>query len=242
MTATPFVITNISVPGTWNVTCVLIGSAKLSRAGGTSASASSGGGGWQVIDRSRKKAATEWLDYYPYVMTCTCLLDGGVGLEPASVEGYITTLESFEVPVPGSSPPLPPILTVKGPVPHTDLFWVCTRLEQTGGETGQIRNLAGQRTQQKFSIELTEYSPSSALSTSTLSATQQGQLAVGSAAGQTTVASTTSYVIKTGDTLQSIAVAQLGNVTLWVQIAVLNGLSNSVVLTPGLIILLPVGN
>lgn len=235
---TPLVITNVTQQGDWYVSCVLIGSAKLSRAGGTSASASSGEGGWQIIDRSRQKAATEWLDYYPFVMTCTCLLDGGPGLNPASVEGWITTLESFEKPVTGTFPPLPPVLTVSGPVPHTDLFWVCSRLDFAGGETGQIRNAAGTRTQQSFTVELTEYSPSTAITNSTSSPAQQA-LTAGTASGQTTVAAVKSYTVVAGDTLQSIAAVQLGNVTLWVQIALLNNLSASAILTPGYILMLP---
>ena len=43
-----------------------------------------------------------------------------------------------------------------------------------------------------------------------------------------------------GDTLQSIAVAQFGNVNIWTQIALVNGLSNSAILTPGQQLILPV--
>lgn len=240
---TPLIITNSTIQGGWDVTCTLIGSASMSRAGGTSASASSGSGGWQVIDRSRKKATTEWLDFYPWVQTCTCLLDIDI-VGGQDVEGWITTLESFEEPVAGSQPPLPPILTISGPVAHTDLFWVCSRLDFAGGETGQIRNASGARTQQGFTIELTEYSPSTAISSQTLSpaqaaATNVSSLGLGSA-GQSSVApSGKTYTCKGGETLQEIAAFILGNLALWPEIAILNGFSASVILQPGQVVYLP---
>lgn len=234
-------LTIAAVAGWPALNCNLLGNASLSRRGGSSASASSGGGGWQIVDRARQKAATEWLDYYPWVMSCTCILDMIATGEDAGggIEETIGLLESFELPVLGSSPPLPPILTVSGPVPHTELFWVLTKLDFAGGETGQIRDDNGNRTQQGFTIELTEYSPSTAVTSRALSPAQQAALSTGSAAGQTTVSGTTSYTVRGNDTLQSIAVAQLGNVNLWTQIALLNGLSNSALLFPGQILLLP---
>ena len=36
------------------------------------------------------------------------------------IETQCAALESFEEPVSGTQPPLPPILTVSGPVPHTE--------------------------------------------------------------------------------------------------------------------------
>lgn len=244
---TPLVISIATPVGSPSVSVTLLGNAGYSRSGGTSASASSGSGGWQVVDRSRRKAATEWLDYYPLVMTCDCLIDGETILRGPgqlggvqSIEPQIAILESFEFPGPGSQPPLPPILTVAGPVAHTDLFWVCSRLAMNGGEDGAIRNAAGERTQQLFSIELTEYSPSTAITSATLSPAQQAALNVGSAAGLATIVpTTTAYTVKAGDTLENIAGRILGNVNLWTQIALLNGLSNSALLTPGQSILLP---
>ena len=235
---TPLVIRNVTTPGTWFVQCVLIGNPSQSRAGGSSASASSGMGGWQVVDRSRQKAATEWLDYYPIAMSFSCLLDAGPGLNPGSVEGWISTLESFEEPVPGSTPPEPPILTVDGPVPHTDKFWVCTRLEFPAGTGSAIRNTSGTRIQQKFMIELTEYSPSSVVS-EVLSPAQAAQINTGTQASLGLVSAVGSYVTVPGDTLQSVAAVQLGKATLWVQIAILNSLSPSAILVPGTYLLLP---
>jgi hypothetical protein len=139
------------------VTVGLVGNAEYSRHGGTSASASSGGGGWQNVDRYGQKAGTEWLDTYPMVMTISCILDGGMPAQ--SVEPQITILEGYELPVPGSAPPLPPLITVTGPVAHNELTWVCSRLTMTGGEEGAMRDPTLERTQQTFSIELTEYVP-----------------------------------------------------------------------------------
>jgi nucleoid-associated protein YgaU len=224
-----------------SVACNLIGNAKQSRQGGSSASASSGSGGWQVTDRSRQKATTEWLDYYPMVLSCTCLLDGGPGVSSASVEPQISALESFELPMPGSQPPLPPILTLSGPVPHTDLFWVCSGLDFAGEEESQIRDpSSGLRTQQAFTIEFTEYSPSSGLVVALSPAQQQQQLTVGSSPGQTILGpSGATYTVAQGDTLQSIAAKFFGNVSYWTSIALLNGISNGALLVPGMVLNLP---
>lgn len=142
------------------VVCGLIGNPEYGRRIGTSASASSGGGGWQTVDRALTAASTEWFDYYPLVMSLTLMLTGGVGLNAQSVEPQIAILEAFELPAPGSQPPQPPQIGIAGPAPHTDKVWICSNLMFAGGETGAIRNAAQQRIQQKLTIELTEYSPS----------------------------------------------------------------------------------
>lgn len=234
---------NVSQPGTWYVTAALLGNPDQSRTGGQSASASSGGGGWQIIDRSRRKAATEWFDYYPYVMHFTCMLTGaqlgGTPLTPASVEGWITTLESFEIPTPGSSPPQPPILTVSGPVQHTDAFWVCSALTFPNDEGSVIRNTSAQRTQQTFTIELTEFSPSYAIAGATLPPAVQAALTSSTTTGPTALSSGHNYTVVVGDTFQSIAATQLGNVTLWPTIPLINGLPNSTILVPGTTLIIP---
>lgn len=222
------------------VNCSLLGNASLSRSGGTSASASSGEGGWQVIDRSRRKAATEWLDYYPQVQTMTCLLNNGQRLTTESVELACAALEAFEVPVAGTTPPMPPLIVVSGPVFHTDYLWVCSRLEFPSTDTSVIRNDAGTRVQQLFTIELTEYSPSVAVTKATLSPAQIAQLNVGSPSSLGTLNGSQTYTVKAGDTLQSIAAVQLGTVNLWVEIGMLNGLYIGSVLVPGTVLTLPV--
>ena len=87
------------------VVCGLIGNPEYGRRIGTSASASSGGGGWQTVDRALTAASTEWFDYYPLVMSLTLMLTGGVGLNAQSVEPQIAILEAFELPAPGSPTP-----------------------------------------------------------------------------------------------------------------------------------------
>lgn len=156
------------------VVCGLVGNAGHSRAGGTSASASSGGGGWQIVDRVLNRAATEWLDFNPIAMTLQLVLGD---VSQASIEPQMATIESYELPAPGTAPPLPAILGISGPVPHTDILWVCSRLTVPGGEDDAIRNdFTGERTLQYFTVELTEYSPSS-VTISNLSPAQQAQQA-----------------------------------------------------------------
>ena len=128
---------------------------------------------------------------------------------------------------------------MSGPVPHTELFWVCSRLDFPAGEDTAIRNSSGERVQQAFTIELTEYSPSTAIVSKTLSPAQQAALSLGTPSGQTTLAGSATYTVVAGDTLQSIAAIQLNDVNLWTQIALLNGLSNSALLTSGQVLLIP---
>jgi nucleoid-associated protein YgaU len=228
----------------------LIGNPAYGRASGSSASASAGTGGWQVVDRTRQKAATEWLDTYPFAMTMKLRLDGDASNSSAagSVEGAIAALESFELPTVGSYPPLPPILTIWGPIPHTELFWVCSRLDVLGDEDDVIRDSTGNRTMQNLSIELTEYSPSSIVQSALTPAQLAVQIGTGTLAGSnaplgsgstTLVASGKTYTVKAGDTFQSIAATQLGNVADWVNIALLNGLSYSSPLRPDQVLQLP---
>jgi LysM repeat protein len=236
----PLLTFTVTSPPGPSVSCVLIGAAGQSRQGGSSASASSGGGGWQVVDRARKGATTEWLDYYPIVLTLTCLLDGGTGVTAASVEPQIATLETFELPAQGTTPPIPPLLSISGPVPHTELTWACSRLEFKGGESTAIRDPnTGLRTQQSFSIELTQYLASDAITDPNLTPAQQAALST-SVSGLSTVAPVgTTYTVKKGDTWQSIAAQQLGNVALWPSIVSLNGGALGSIPPVGLTIQLP---
>src|ERR1035437_4243755 len=105
------------------IRCVLIGNAAYSRHGGTSASASSGAGGWQTVDRARQKAATEWVDYSPMSMTIQAMLDGGTNDASGTVEPQIAVLESYEMPVAGSAPPPGPTLQGAGPGAPYETFW-----------------------------------------------------------------------------------------------------------------------
>jgi hypothetical protein len=160
------------------IRCVLIGNAAYSRHGGTSASASSGAGGWQTVDRARQKAATEWVDYSPMSMTIQAMLDGGTTDASGTVEPQIAVLESYEMPVAGSAPPQAPTLQVSGPVPHNEIIWVCSKLDFAGGADGAIRDPnTGVRTRQMFTIELTEYSPTTVVVSGLSPAEQAAQAA-----------------------------------------------------------------
>lgn len=262
--ALPFGLTIRAVdpPGP-SVSMGVVGSLAQSRSGGSSASASSGGGGWQVVDRALQRASTEWLDYYPMVLSGKVILDGGE-LPAASIEVQIAIMESWELPAPGTTPPRPPILWIAGPVPHTtSTWWVLSKLAFTGGDTGSIRDPnTGQRTQQWISLELTEYSPPSVLisglspaqiaaqqSSSITLTTPGGTPGTGNAgsgnappAGQgtsTPPASGSTYTVVAGDTLSGIAARVLGDASLWVALASLNGIRDPNSIAPGQILKLP---
>lgn len=150
-----FTIQAVDPPGP-QVSVGMVGAPSQSRRGGSSASAASGGGSWQIVDRARGRAATEWVDYNPMVMSFSLIAEGYGG----SVEDTLAIIESYELPAPGTQPPRPPIVQIGGPVPHAEAQWVVSALSFPAGEDVQVRNdLVGFRTTQHFTLELTEYSP-----------------------------------------------------------------------------------
>lgn len=227
----------------------LIDDSELSRSGAGSYATSSGSsGGWQVVDRPRRKASTEWLDYSPYTLTFSFILDGGEGVHPNLVEDAIAEMETWELPAPGGIEP--PKIAILGPVPHNDLFWVVASLRWKEA----IRDtITGGRSQQIGEISLLEYSPPSVTlqaNASPAAAAQQRQAAaapgsstpaVGAAppAPKPPAASGRTYTVRSGDTLSGIAASQLGNVALWTQIASLNGIRDPRSIQPGQVLKLP---
>src|ERR1039458_6020289 len=99
----------------------LSGDAQSSRS-----AAQTGSGGWQLVDRPRSQVATEWTDLGQWQLTMSLIMDGYTGPgNPTSIEQQIATVEAWEDAEPGSSPALPPRVTITaGPVPHKEIEWV----------------------------------------------------------------------------------------------------------------------
>lgn len=192
---------------------------QLTRSSGT------GAGGWQIVDRPWRNATTEWVDTGQFALTMSLIMD--TFPNPTSLESQIGVVESWELPAPGSAPPLPPILSVSGPVPHTELPWVVYSINWKDA----IRDSAtGVRYQQALDVVLWQYLPP----TTTTVTTSPASSASGSNSG-----GSFQYTVKAGDTLPSIATAVYGNWQMWTQIAQLNSLRDPSSLTVGQVLQMP---
>jgi hypothetical protein len=172
-------------------------------------------GGWQIVDRPKSVAATQWFDRSPYSLSFTGILQQNLDSAPGedasvlgvnmSVESWIQQMESWVDRVVGSTQMQPPVLTISGPVPGIERLWVVYSITWKNA----LRHpQAGYRYQQEFDIVLYEY-------TSPLNNTLSQYNANSPAATFLTQSSSTAaenagtqqyalYTIKKGDTLESI--------------------------------------
>jgi hypothetical protein len=211
----------------------LSGDAQITRSGG------SGAGGWQIIDRPRRAATTEWIDYGPFELTMSLILDGyGSALgAPQSIEAAVAAVESWETPVPGSAPPLPPVLTVTGPVPHNELSWVVQKLVWKEAIRDPVTRV---RYQQNFDVVLWQYLPP-AITTSAPTYTPVSAFQAGTpnTAGVVPSVTGSTYTVKAGDTLQSIAAAIYRSYGYWTLLANANAIRDPNRLTVGQVLTVP---
>lgn len=210
-------------PAGRTITFGLLGDADLTR---------SGGGGWQVVDRPRRKATTQWLDSSPFTMTMDLILDGIDGHRvgsPRSVDADCGVVEAWEAPATATIQP--PVVKVTGPVPHTDLQWVVRSLDWKAA----IRHPKnGHRIQQTVSITLLEYVPTTIVITgrSPARAAQQRQSTSSKPSGR-------KYTVRRGDTLSGIAARVLGDHRRWTEIATLNKIRDPNKIRVGQVLALP---
>lgn len=209
------------------VTFNLIDDATLSRSGST-------GGGWQIVDRPRRGATTEWLDHSPFQLQLSLLLDGISDQpfnQPVSVEPACLRTESWEVRAPGQI--WPAVLKVTGPVPHNELPWVVQSLSWDAA----IRDpQSGQRWQQALSMTLLQYAPAVIVTPDT-SPAASAQRRADSSPGSTS--SLMRYTAVDGDTLPLISVKLYGDFRQWQTIGQLNGITDPNAVTPGQVLLVP---
>lgn len=210
------------------VTFYLIDDSDLTRS-------SSGSGGWQVVERPRRKSATQWLDYAPYTLTMTLMLDGitahplGQGV---SVEGDCSRVAAWEKPQDGQIEP--PQLTVTGPVPGTTgREWVVQSLDWGAA----IRHpTSGHRLQQTITLTLLEYVPTDITKVKRHPAKKARRR---HATKAVVVSTTRRHTVKAGETLGDIAASVLGDFSRWPQIASLNGIRDPRNIKVGQVLVLP---
>jgi len=161
-----------------------------------------GSGGWQVVDRPKAIAATQWYDRAPFQLQMTCILDNGVtkgtGQSGTSVEGDCSTLETWLDAISGTVEP--PVFQIDGPFPSNakNKKWVLFSISFSDA----IRNQDGNRIQQHLKITIYEYNPP--VSTPSPAATQNS-----GAVNALATTGRTQYTIKKNDTAAKIA-ANLG--------------------------------
>lgn len=209
------------------VTFNLLGDAELTRSGST-------GGGWQIVDRPRRSATTEWLDYSPFTLQMSLLIDGMTEqpfAAPLSVEADVLRTESWEVRAEGKI--WPAVLQVTGPVPHNELRWVVQALDWGAA----IRHpIGGYRMQQAVTMTLLEYAPATIVTANTSPAKAAQQRADTSS---TSTSSVRYYTVKAGDTLPKIATAIYGDFRKWTVIGAMNGINDPTAIQPGQVLLIP---
>lgn len=196
--------------------------------------AAGGQGGWQIIDRPRLVAATQWYDRSPMAIVGKVMLDSSViyGAPGQSIEQQCRLLDSWQDKVPGTNQP--PVFFISGPVAGTQRQWVLYTF--TFNEA--IRDSQAQfRTQQMIDLTLYEYnSPLQTTLNNPSPAAQATFLANNQANGS---GGYYAYTVVQGDTLESIAARLLNNYSEWLAIAALNGIRDPNNIFPGQVLSIP---
>lgn len=201
---------------------------------GSFKSASGGTGGWQIVDRPKQIAVTQWYDRSPWSLELPLMLDSEIlyGQPGVSIESQCAILVGWNDKIPGTYQP--PIFTITGPVEGIDRQWLINALEFEGA----IRDpQAGFRSQQKVQLTLYEYN-APLVSTLQVAGNSPAAAAANALSAATASQTYTIYYAVQGDTLDSIAASQLGNYALWPQIASLNNLRDTETY-PGQLIKIP---
>lgn len=161
----------------------------ICKLGATSATLSGGVGGWQEVALPGRRAGIEWTSTPNLTLSIPILMDGLVGR--ISVEPMIAALSSMGAAAPGSPRSTrPPAVKVAGMVPHQDRQWVIN--DVAWGDAiwdGRVR------IRQFATVALMAYEPLSVV-----------KVAAKKAAGS----ASTTYTVKRGDTLSSIARDKMG--------------------------------
>ena len=196
---------------------------------------SSASGGWQIVDRPRQVASLQWYDRSPWQLVGDAVIDSetiyGAGQTGNSVEAYCTLLESWSDKIPGTQ--LPPILSIAGPVPGIQRQWILYKA--SFGKA--IRDpQAGFRVQQNVNLTFYEYNAPITTIGGLPTPAQAAQAALNAAQSSQ---SYTLYTASQGDTLVSIAAAQLGNWQDWLLLSALNNINDPSGIYAGQLIKIP---
>jgi hypothetical protein len=222
----------------------------------------SGFGGWDVVERPRRKPLTSWKSAPAVQLTLPLLFDAWLLADQVDagkqIETAIAVVQKMGRPVASDGEPPQVRLTVRGDaIPYNGLIYVVSAIEW--GDA--LMNEAGDRVRQFFTLSLTEYvedvyltEKSAANRRRNLSKSKKKK---GGAKAKRVVAKrsskarkkTTAHVARLaaspaddfgqGEDLLTIAARELGDADRWTEIAELNGLRDPRAIAPGQVLRLP---
>lgn len=205
----PGYVTITSQAPNLTVTCLL---------GAEGAKVTGGYGGWVDVPRPRRLALTQWDGRSPFEMAVQLVLDAHA--DDGSVEAQCSALERMALPP--RSLAEPPVVRIKGPVPHDDLTWVVNGIDWGAA----MRNDAGNRSRQEVTLTLKRYVAEDRLTLRPAAekAREKGSGGGGGTNTKTKTPAQRTYVVKSGDTLSEIAARMYGNASQWKKIADANNI------------------
>jgi hypothetical protein len=172
-----------------------------------------GSGGWQIVERPKQIAATQWFDRSPFQITIEVMLDRSVTRSRRTVDQETAEIFSWlSAPTSRATVVQPPTIKIKGPVLLADLTWVLYSVKMVAA----IRNFStGLLDQQHVSIVLYEYNPPFPSSNRSSSPSNIARLA--SRGGDGGI-----HVVGAHDTLAKLAARYLGRATVANEQAIIN--------------------
>jgi hypothetical protein len=155
-----------------------------------------GVGGWEVVDRRRRRGLTKWNGRNPIRMDVPILFDGDY-TPPRSIDTDVTTLVNMAR---GDNFIIPPTVRVEGYLPVTGIKWVIEDLNWGDNARWKSDGMGGQiRVRQDCVVKLLQYIEEDVVRTSKKSPLPQQS----------------SYTTKEGDTLRGISKRFYGTGDKW---------------------------
>lgn len=204
-----------------------------------------GYGGWNLVDRPRRRSLTEWGGIEPLRVLVPLILGVKPGPRGSVTDAVILdtpitrdreTLERMsQPPAPGAEPPL---LTVRGSVPHSSAGpWV---VESFDWDASPLLSAKGFLVRQAVTVHLLQYvrddrvnDVTAAQAARTAAATKASTDAKAAGGNSNQPTKQKLYIVRAGDTLQGIAARLLGNYKRWSDIATLNSIRDPKSIVPG---------
>jgi hypothetical protein len=184
------------------------------------------GGGWEVVQRARRKGATQWAGAEPARVAVPILFDGWITKN--SQEDDIATLSRMALPIGVGKEP--PKIRVSPGVPLAGLRWIIQGLDWGDNQIWDRDNSGSlSRMRQDATVTLLEWVPPEIIATNTGASPNPGQLSPNRVL----------YNVKAGDSLATIAIDVYGDRSRWLDIADANGLRDLGSVAPGEVIRLP---
>lgn len=155
-----------------------------------------GRGGWQIVNRRRRKGLTSWVGRDPLSMDLPVLFNGWYYPTPYSIDADKSTLMAMAY---GDDFVDPPTVTIEGNIPSRGVTWVIQDLTW-GDNSVWILDNSGKDilVRQDCVVSLLQYVQEDTVKVLNQATPKQE-----------------SYKVKSGDTLRSIAQAKYGDASLW---------------------------